>query len=375
MASPLELFFDLVFVVAIASAGAELHHALAEGHYGATVGFLMTFVAIWWAWMNYTWFASAYDNGDVVFRTLSFVVMAGALLLAAGVPDLFTDGQSVIVVIGYAIMRVAMMALWVRAAAGHPDRRVTALTYAVGIGVAQVFWIARLAVGDPLWLVPTFLFCVALELSVPIIAERQGRTPFHPHHIAERFSLLTLIVLGEVILAVVQAVQGAMKSPGGIGDSGVSGELLTLVIGGLLIVFSLWWIYFKRDKADIVAGGRGVWLFSYGHYVVFASVAALGASLAAAVDVVQHTAHVSARPIGLAIAVCLLLFTIALSGIHAVAGGDGLRSMVLPLALSVLVLGIAAVGLSMGLTVLVIGLALTAVVVGNIAAGNRTLVG
>lgn len=54
VASPLELFFDLVFVVAIASAGAQLHHALAEGHYGQIVGFAMTFVAIWWAWMSYT---------------------------------------------------------------------------------------------------------------------------------------------------------------------------------------------------------------------------------------------------------------------------------------------------------------------------------
>jgi low temperature requirement protein LtrA len=59
VATPLELFFDLVFVVAIAQAAGGLHHAIAEGHVGdGIVGYLMVFFAIWWAWMNFTWFAS-----------------------------------------------------------------------------------------------------------------------------------------------------------------------------------------------------------------------------------------------------------------------------------------------------------------------------
>ena len=84
VATPLELFFDLVFVVAIASAAAGWHHGLAEGHLGDLVGFLMVFFAIWWAWMNYTWFASSYDCDDVIYRLLTFTIMAGSLMLAAG---------------------------------------------------------------------------------------------------------------------------------------------------------------------------------------------------------------------------------------------------------------------------------------------------
>ena len=61
VASPLELFFDLIFVVAIASAGAQCHHALIEGHYNTLLGYVMAFGAIWWAWLNYTWYSSAYD--------------------------------------------------------------------------------------------------------------------------------------------------------------------------------------------------------------------------------------------------------------------------------------------------------------------------
>ena len=137
-ATPLELLFDLVFVVAIASNAAQLHHGLSDAHYEAVVGYSLTWFAIWWAWMNYTWFASAYDNDDVGFRLLTFVIMTGALFLAAGVPDIFADGQSVTVVLGYAIMRFGMVGLWLRAAAGHPERRQTALWYAGGITVVQV---------------------------------------------------------------------------------------------------------------------------------------------------------------------------------------------------------------------------------------------
>ena len=212
--TPLELLFDLVFVVAIASNAAQLHHGLAEAHYGTVLGYSMTWFAIWWAWLNYTWFASAYDNDDVVFRLLTFVIMIGALFLAAGVPDIFEDGQSVTVVLGYAIMRFAMVGLWLRAAAGHPEGRQTALWYAGGISIVQVLWIARLGIPEACYL-PSFCCLVACELVVPVLAEtKHGYTPFHPHHIAERYGLLTIIVLGEVILSSVQAIQGVMSSEG-----------------------------------------------------------------------------------------------------------------------------------------------------------------
>ena len=197
VATPLELFFDLVFVVAIASAAAQLHHGLTAGHLGTVVGYTMVFFAIWWAWMNYTWFASAYDSDDVVYRLLTFTIMTGSLMLAAGVPDLFDDGQSGVVVAGYAVMRLGMVALWLRAARAHPDGRRTALTYAVGIAVVQVLWIARLLLDGQGVLMSTFFLLVLAELSVPVLAERfGGPTPFHPHHIAERFGLFTIIVLG-----------------------------------------------------------------------------------------------------------------------------------------------------------------------------------
>jgi low temperature requirement protein LtrA len=369
--TPLELLFDLVFVVAIASNAAQLHHGLSEAHYGTIVGYSMTWFAIWWAWMNYSWFASAYDNDDVVFRLLTFVIMVGALFLAAGVPDIFEDGQSTTVVVGYAIMRFAMVGLWLRAAAGHPERRQTALWYAGGITVVQVLWIARLWVPESWW-VPSFFLLVAMELCVPLLAEvRHGYTPFHPHHIAERYGLLTIIVLGEVILSSVQAIQGVMTGEG----EGLTWAMAPVIAGGLLIVFSLWWAYFARENAGILDNPRAVWVFGYGHLPVFASVAAVGAALAAAVDVVEGEAVAGPQPVALVLAVAVSVVWLTISGLHAMSDRETVATMVPAAVVTIVCLGVALLAPSMGAAVLLIGLTLATVVAVRVVAVARTAEG
>lgn len=193
--SPLELLFDLTFVAAVSQIAGRLAHATEEAHAGDAIApFLMVFFAIWWAWMNFTWFASAYDTGDVLYRVLTFVQMAGVLILAAGVPAAF-DGDFTTVTFGYLVMRIGLVSLWVRAAVAHPAGRATALRYAAGLSIVQVFWVSRLALpdGGPTWL---FFVLAACDLSVPLIAERPGMTTWHPHHIAERYGLFTIILLG-----------------------------------------------------------------------------------------------------------------------------------------------------------------------------------
>src|SRR5262245_66592868 len=86
-ASNLELLFDLCFVVAVAYAGSGLHHAIAENHVGTGIAsYLTVFFAIWWAWMNFSWHASAYDNDDGVWRLATMVQITGCLIVAAGIP-------------------------------------------------------------------------------------------------------------------------------------------------------------------------------------------------------------------------------------------------------------------------------------------------
>ena len=299
VSTPLELLFDLSFVVAISVSAGELHHEIAAGHlHDGLIGYLSTFFAIWWAWMNFTWFASSFDTDDVAYRLLTFVQIIGVLVLAVGIPDAF-GGDFALVTIGYVIMRLAMVAFWLRAARASEERRASALRYAVGIAVVQVFWVARLFVLRDHWLA-TFLMLVVAELAIPALAEPDAKgSAWHPKHIAERYGLFTIIVIGESILAATGAIRTAL-------DGGFSGELLTIAIGGMVLVFGLWWLYFERSAHEpLVDIGRGAFLWGYGHYVLFAALAALGAGIAVAAEVPADGYGLVISPVTQALAVAI----------------------------------------------------------------------
>ncbi|MEZ0491008.1 low temperature requirement protein A [Kineococcus sp. TBRC 1896] len=277
-ASPLELFFDLVFVVAISLASAELHHALSSGHVAdGLVVYAAVFFAVWWAWVNFTWFASAFDTDDWLYRLLTFVQMAGVLLLAAGVPDAFADHDLTLITLGYVVMRLAVVVQWLRAAGGNEALRSAASRYAVGTTVVQVGWTVRLHLTDQggWW---TFLVLAAVELLVPAWAERAQRTPWHPHHIAERYGLFTLIVLGESILASVNALVEAVH------DSHDPGDLLVLAISSFVVAAGLWWVYFFGEHHRRLDGVRSGIVYGYGHYFVFGAAGALSAGVEVVID-------------------------------------------------------------------------------------------
>ena len=287
--TPLELLFDLTFVVAVSQAASQLHHALAEDHVGSGLAaYAAVFFAIWWAWMNFSWFASAYDTDDVPYRLLTLLQMAGVLVLASGVPAVFEDGDFTLVVAGYVVMRVAMVAQWLRAAVEHP--RAAAAHCATPPVSPWCRSAGSPACGLPdAWAWATFLVLVAAELAVPAWAEYRGHpTSWHPGHIAERYGLFTIIVLGEVILGSLAAVRSA------VADHGLSAPVLLIAIGGLLLVFALWWIYFTGSEAGLTTL-RTALVWGYGHYVVFAALAAIGAGLEAALDAAEHHGHLSTR--------------------------------------------------------------------------------
>jgi low temperature requirement protein LtrA len=361
-ATPLELLFDLCFVVAVAQAGAELHHGLAEGHAGpAVLGYAMVFFAIWWAWMNFTWFASAYDTDDIPYRLFTLVQIAGVLVLAAGVPAAFERLDYVTVTIGYTIMRGAGVCQWVRAGWEHPEGRQTAFRYASSVGICQVGWLVRLALPPPFGAI-AFPVLVAAELAGPVWAERAGPgTPWHPAHVAERYGLFTLIVLGESVLASTVAVQDAIAS------HGLSAGLLVLAGGGLLLVFGLWWTYFKRPAAHALQSlGQSQWwafVWGYAHYGVFASAAALGAGLQAAAETASHASHLEPAGAAFAVAVPVAIYLALVGALQAWMYRR--RSVAARLlAAAVLVLAAAAVAPVGGLpaAVLVMGLLVTAVI-------------
>ncbi|MFC3505734.1 low temperature requirement protein A [Micromonospora krabiensis] len=320
-ATTLELFFDLCFVVAVAQAATSLHHDVSEGRFGHAVGsYLMVFFAIWWSWMNFTWFASAYDTDDDVYRITTLVQISGALIIASGVPRAFAEGDFSTITYGYVVMRLAAVVHWLRAAIGDPDHRAAAIRYAIGITIVQGGWLLRLVLPED-WRVPSFVVLALADLLVPVIAERPGMTPWHPRHIVERYGLFTLIVLGEVVLATSVALQTGV-------DAGQH-DLWSLAAADAVIVFALWWLYFDRP-VEVSTRLSEALFWGYGHYLVFASVAAVGAGLAAAVDQERHLAHLSRTAVGYAVAVPVAVYLLTVWVLHVRRRERGARAAAFP---------------------------------------------
>ena len=359
--TPLELLFDLSFVVAVSAAAASLHHELAAGHlHDGLVGYLMVFFAIWWAWMNFTWFASAYDTDDVPYRLLTLVQIAGVLVLAVGVADA-SKGDFELVTVGYLIMRVSLISQWLRASRSTGGVHSPAFRYAVGVAVVQVGWTARLWLPEHLGTL-SFLVLVLAELAVPMVAEpRANETGWHPEHIAERYALFTIIVIGECILSTTTAIRA------GLTESGVSGGLLALAGGGLLLVFGIWWLYFQRSAEEgLRTVGRGAFAWGYAHYGLFAALAGLGAGLSVASE--RHPEHLSATTQALAVAVPVAVALALLALMQGFLHREPVSRTVGFLVAAAAVLAIAAISaIPLGVDVLLMGVVTCALVATDLA--------
>ena len=274
VSSPLELLFDLCFVFAIAQAGLVLEEKIEAGQpWGALGAYLPILFAIWWAWMNFTWFASAYDTDDALYRVLVFLQIGGTLVIAAGVPDA-GDGNFHTVTWGYAIIRIGTVLQWLRAARDDEFRRGTALFYAFGVLGVQICWILRLFLIPPGGQVAVFCVLVVAEIAVPMLGERRIATSYHPEHVADRYGAFTLIVLGESVTAATIAIENALSH-----HDHRWGQW-SLAVSGLIAFFVVWWLYFDRPSAEILSSWGKTFLFGYGHYFVFGGIAAIGAGIA-----------------------------------------------------------------------------------------------
>ncbi|MDR2373431.1 MAG: low temperature requirement protein A [Bifidobacteriaceae bacterium] len=313
--TPLELLFDLVFVVAVGSAVSQLAAGAGAGDLGRSlISFAMVFFAVWWAWMNFTWFASSYDVDDGPYRLMVMLQMAGVLVLAAGLVQAFRDLDWTAGTAGYVVMRVAQIVQWARAGRADPDRRPTTRRYAIGIGLVQIGWLARLALPHTLcWTVASFGLLALAELAVPAYAERAQRTWWHPHHIAERYGLFTLILLGELAAVAVAGVQVELDS------TGLTPGLTGVCVASLVLLFALWWLYFISPMAQHLADNRQLaFPWGYGHVSIFLALAVLGAGLELAVEA-SHVSHLRLSTVAVGYLVCgpVALFAGGLWGLQA----------------------------------------------------------
>jgi low temperature requirement protein LtrA len=379
-ATPLELLYDLTLVVAFGTAANELARYLADGRTRtAILGFAIASFAVAWAWINYSWFASAYDTDDWVMRIATMAQMLGVIVVALGLHQLFAsideggDIDNRVMVAGYVVMRVPMIFLWARAARDDPARRPAAITYIWTIAVAQVFWIALAIVALPIG--PTlalFAVFIGVEMIGPFVAERRkGGTPWHAHHIAERYGLLVIITLGEGIIGTVASINAVVH-----GEAGWTVQAGVVAFAGIGLIFGTWWTYFLVPWGRILAAHRErSFLWGYGHLVVFASLAAIGGGLHVAAYYLEH--QTTLGPVGtvLSTAIPFAIYTAALYALYTAftrhADPFHLALVAGTSAVLVLSVALAALGFSLATCLLVLMFAPVVTVVGYETVGHR----
>lgn len=323
-ASTLELLFDLAFVVAFALAGGQLAHFIAEGHTAlGIVGYAFVLFATCWAWINYAWFASAFDTDDWAYRLMTFVQMVGVVVFALGIvpmfhsidPSLHEPGAELhldnsVIVLGYVIMRLAQVGQWIRVAVQAPQLRRTAVIYIAALVLAQLVWVLMIVLQQSLmWAIVTAAIAYAIELTGPVLGERARQTPWNAHHIAERYGLLTIIAIGETVVGTVISLQALFEV------QGLTLDLLVIAVAGIGLAFAMWWIYFTLPSAEVLhhERDRKAFPWGYGHIVVLAAIAAVGAGLHVAAYAVEDPAHVPALRAVVAVAIPVAVFLLAVT--------------------------------------------------------------
>jgi low temperature requirement protein LtrA len=283
VATPLELLFDLTFATCFSFAASQFAAELVEGRYAAALlGFGFASIAICLAWGSFSWFSSAYDTDDWLFRVSTMVQMIGVLVLAIGLRPMFASverGQRLDnsgMVLGYVIMRVALVSQWLRAAKQDPSRRRACLTYVITIFVAQIGWVALIfAHLSAVAAIIPFTILLVIEFAGPVLAERKdGGTPWHAHHIVDRHSLFAIIALGEGVVGTVAALSAVVEQQGWTLDAALVG------IAGTALTFGMWWIYYIVPAAEILERHRDrAFVWGYGQVLIVTAIVATGAGL------------------------------------------------------------------------------------------------
>ncbi len=261
--------------------------------------------AVSWAWLNYSWFASAYDTDDWVFRLATMVQMVGVIVLSLGLPQMFASldhGDTLdngVMVAGYVIMRVALVFLWWQVSRHDPERRPAARAYMTRSASPRSAGSRSPSAACPLGVTfAVFGALLVLELAGPFIAERKGGTPWHPTTSPSATACWSSSRSARCIIGTVAALNAVVH-----GEAGWSVDAALLALAGVGLIFGCWWMYFAVPWAEPLARHRErPFLFGYGHLVIFAALAAIGAGLHVAAFSLEGEATIGATATVLSVA-------------------------------------------------------------------------
>jgi low temperature requirement protein LtrA len=234
---PLELFFDLVFVLALTQAtalmaGEPTWEGLAKG--------VLVIGVMWWAWVGYSWLTSVVDPEEGAVRLALIAAMAALLVVALAIPEAFED-LGLLFAGALAVVRAAHIALFVIASRDDPELRRSVIglgiSTAVGVSLIAAASFTDGALQGGLW-----VLALVFELSAVQLFGVEGWR-LEPEHFAERHGLIIIVALGESIVAI------------GIGaEAGLDATGVVAAVLGVGISAALWWLYF--DIVALVAARR-----------------------------------------------------------------------------------------------------------------------
>jgi low temperature requirement protein LtrA len=259
----LELFYDLVYVAAIIQLGNTLSNDVS---WGGFVRFVALFIPIWWSWTGITFYVNRFVVEDLVHRLLIFTQIGFIAVMAMSTVDAFGAlGQQF--VLAYVGIRTILIVLYVRAYRHVPEGRPLTRRYAIGFTLAAAIWLVSAFVPPParyaLWILG-----MAADFAVPLTSRRlNALLPPDVPHMAERYGLFTIIVMGE---AFVKVVSSAPADP-------LTLQPLLLGTLGLLIAGAVWWLYFDDVAgAPVKPTGRAPYVWIYSHLPLAIGLTAFG---------------------------------------------------------------------------------------------------
>jgi low temperature requirement protein LtrA len=331
----LELFYDLIYVATIIQLGNML---VGDPTARGALLFVFLFVPVWWSWTGLMFFFNRFVVDDVWHRVLVFAQMFAIANMAISVTGAFAD-TSVAFALSYFAVRALLVVFYARAWLHVPGARALIERYGVGFSFAALCWLASAFVPEPyryvLWVVG-----LALEFSVPLSAgsrRLQHLLPPDAPHVAERYGLFTIIVLGESFIKVV----------GGLADHGVTLDTLVLSGLGFVVAACVWWLYFGgMHGAVLQATTRARYLWIYAHLPLTIGITGIGVGLKKlTVLPLDAPAPDSVRwLLGGAVVLCLLAFVVLDSVRVAGRHRRGGRETAARLAAAAAVLALAALG-------------------------------
>jgi low temperature requirement protein LtrA len=267
-----ELFFDLVFVAAIASLGTLLRN---DASLDGILRMAGLFIPVWWAWIGYTLYADRFDSDDAVFRLLMLGGMLASGALAINV-HFAAEGSSTGFALSYVAARSLLLVLYDRARRHVPEARPLINRYMKGFSLSAAIWLLSIAFTGTtryvLWAI-----AMAIDIGTPVTTPERiiDAIPIHRSHIPERFGLFTLIVLGETVVTVTAASANIHWTV----------AAAAVAAGGFVIVSCLWWVYFDLlDLGAIRKRWHATQLYFYGHLPLLIALTWIGAGTKLAID-------------------------------------------------------------------------------------------